>query len=234
MSLETREAELVEGCGRLARDALRRKQQGDLAGAKAKLLERKRAMKRLEKLRNSMSLVDAQLDALQTTELDKELMQTLLASSAALKKAGVGKGVKEAEAVMTELDEQMRESGELTSVLSGQLQEESEFDLEEEFEALLREGELVDSHSSSKIKEISKEMGHENTSEAELEPAKPIVSPCVNAVKTINSVEESLNYTPSFAQPLTQPLAQSFTQPFAQPLQASHAFRFQRQSVHGF
>ena len=33
MSLEAREAELVEGCKRLARDALRRKQQGDAVGA---------------------------------------------------------------------------------------------------------------------------------------------------------------------------------------------------------
>ena len=90
-----------------------------------------------------MTLVDAQLDALRTTELDKELMQTLLASSAALKKAGVGKGVKEAEQVMAELDEQLRESGELTSVLSGQLNDEGDLDLEEEFEALEQDREIA-------------------------------------------------------------------------------------------
>ena len=142
-SLEEREAELVEGCRQLGKDAKRRKQLGDLAGARSKMLERKRAMKRLEKLRNSLSLVDAQLDALRSTELDKELMQTLLASSAALRKAGVGKGVKEAETIMSELDEQLRESGELTSVLAGSMQEEPDFDLDEEFELFEQECELL-------------------------------------------------------------------------------------------
>lgn len=142
MSLEAREAELVEGCRRLGREALRRRQQGDPAGARLKLLERRRVAKRLDKLRNSLVLVDAQMDALQSTELDRELLQTLVASSNALKKAGVGTGVREAEAVMSELDEQMRESGELTSVLSGPLAEDTDLDVEEELNLLLKEGEL--------------------------------------------------------------------------------------------
>ena len=141
-SLESREVELVEGCKRLGREALRRRQQGDLAGAKLKLVERRRVAKRLEKLRNSLVLVDAQMDALQSTELDRELLQTLVASSAALKKAGVGTGVREAEAVMSELDDQKRESGELTSVLSGSFTDESEFDLEEELNQLMSDEEL--------------------------------------------------------------------------------------------
>jgi hypothetical protein len=142
-SLESREADLAEGCRRLGREALKRRQAGDLPGAKIKMLERRRACKRLEKLRSSLSLVDAQLDALRTTELDKELMQTLLASSAALKKAGVGKGVKEAETVMSELDEQLRESSELTSVLAGGLQDvDGDCDFDEEFELLEQESEL--------------------------------------------------------------------------------------------
>ena len=142
LSLEAREAELVEGSKRLAREALRRRQQGDSAGARQKLLERRRTVKRLEKLRNSLVLVDAQMDALQSTELDRELLQTLVASSAALKKAGVGTGVCEAEAVMSELDDQMRESGELTSVLNGQISEEVDLDVEEELKQLLGDGEL--------------------------------------------------------------------------------------------
>ena len=143
-SLESRETDLAEGCRRLGREALKRKQAGDMPGAKVKMMERKRAFKRLEKLRSSLALVDAQLDALRTTELDKELMQTLIASSAALKKAGAGKGVKEAEAVMSELDEQMRESGELTSVLAGGLQEaDGGFDLDMEFELMEQENELM-------------------------------------------------------------------------------------------
>ena len=143
-SLETREIDLAEACRRMGREALRRRQAGDMQGAKSKMMERRRAVKRLEKLRSSLALVDAQMDALRTTELDKELMQALLASSAALKKAGVGKGVKEAEAVMSELDEQLRESSELTSVLAGGLQDvELEFDMDDEFELIEQECELL-------------------------------------------------------------------------------------------
>ena len=139
MSLEVREAELAESCKKLGRDALRRRQQGDAAGAKAKLMERRRSMKRLEKLRNSLTLVDTQLDALRNTELDRELMQTLVASSAALKKAGVGKGIKEAETVMSELDEQMREASDITQVLSNNIQDDADFDMDEEFDLLMSE-----------------------------------------------------------------------------------------------
>ena len=140
-TLESRESNLEETCKKLSREALARRQQGDITGAKNKLLERRRATKRLERLRSSLSLVDAQLDALRTTELDREVMQTLLASSAALKKAGVGKGVKEAEAIMSDLDEQMRDSSELTSVLSGSLME-SDFDLDAELEQLQQDFEV--------------------------------------------------------------------------------------------
>ena len=140
-SLEQREVELSAAVVRIGREALRRRDSGDLAGARGKMMERRRGLKRLEKLRSSLALVDAQLDALRTTELDRELMQTLVASSAALKKAGVGKGVKEAEQIMTELDEQLRDSSELTLVLAGPLQDDG--DLDEEFEELLRDPELT-------------------------------------------------------------------------------------------
>lgn len=140
MSLEVREAELSETCKRLGREALKRKAQSDISGAKSKLMERRRAMKRLEKLRNILALVDTQLDALRNTEFDRELMMTLMASSAALKKAGVGTGVKEAEAVMSELDDQMREASELNSVLSNQaLDVDLDFDIDEELRNFLEE-----------------------------------------------------------------------------------------------
>lgn len=141
-NLEQREVDLAEAVRRIGKEALHRRKLGDMAGAKAKMIERRRGLKRLDKLRSSLTLVDAQLDALRTTELDKELMQTLLASSAALKKAGVGTGVKEAEQVMSELDEQLRESSELTSVLSGALNDDGDLDFDEEFEALEQDREL--------------------------------------------------------------------------------------------
>jgi hypothetical protein len=53
----------------------------------------------------------------------------------------VGTGVKDAEEVMTQLEDQMRQSSELTSVLSGPLQDDMEFDMEEEFDALMQDAE---------------------------------------------------------------------------------------------
>jgi hypothetical protein len=137
-NLEQREADLTESIMRMGKEALRRKRIGDLSGARSKMIERQRGLKRLERLRSSLTLVDTQLDALRTTELDKELMQTLLASSAALRKAGIGKGVKEAEQVMSELEEQLKESSELTSVLAAGVWRDEDLDaeLEEEWQAL--------------------------------------------------------------------------------------------------
>ncbi len=80
--------------------------------------ERKRNLTRLEKLRNGLALLDKQLDALRSSEIDKELMNSLRISSQAMKQAGIGVGVEEAETVMNELDDQIREASELTSVLA--------------------------------------------------------------------------------------------------------------------
>ena len=138
-SLETQEAEMAETCRWIGREALKKRQQGDTAGALTMLRERRRKLRRLEKLRNNVALVAAQIEALRSMELDRELMRTLQASSTALKQAGVGTGVKDAEDVMSQLDEQMRQSSELTSVLSGPLQEDMDFDMDEEFETLMQE-----------------------------------------------------------------------------------------------
>ena len=75
-SLEHREV-LSAAVVKTGREALRRRDPGDLAGARGKMLERRQGLKRLEKLRSSLALVGAQLDALRTMELDRELMQTL-------------------------------------------------------------------------------------------------------------------------------------------------------------
>jgi hypothetical protein len=175
LSLESREAELVEACKRLGKEALRRQKQGDAAGAKLKLLERRRVSKRLDKLRNSLVLVDAQMDALQSTELDRELLQTLVASSAALKKAGVGTGVREAEAVMSSLDEQMRESGELTSVLTGPLAEDADLDVEEELKLLMSDGDFEDDTPRAKHPSTVNRIPTAVPSEAPSEPSRVTV-----------------------------------------------------------
>jgi hypothetical protein len=137
-NMEGRERELQTLIQRLGDEALvAKRRDGDLATARGKLLERRRCGKRLERLRHGLELVDTQLDAIKTSELDKEIMLTLKASTVAMRKAGINLGVQEVESVMTELDEQMREVQDITTVLAAPLavvpggaQEEAELDAE--------------------------------------------------------------------------------------------------------
>jgi hypothetical protein len=142
-SLVARELDVEHQCESLARAALAKKRLGDIPGARFAIQvpsfffeaththpfpqpltpspfpqERRRAIARLDKLRNGVALIDRQLDALRNSELDKELMNSLRVSNQAMKKAGLGDGVEEAETVMNELDNQIREASELTSVLA--------------------------------------------------------------------------------------------------------------------
>jgi hypothetical protein len=120
-NMEGRERELQGIAIRLASEALAKRKQGDALMARSKLMERRRVMKRLERLRQGLELVDTQLDAIKSSELDKEIMLTLKASTNAMRKAGINLGIQEVESVMSELDEQMREAQDVTSVLSNPL-----------------------------------------------------------------------------------------------------------------
>jgi hypothetical protein len=139
VSLEEQAAEMAQDCRWIGMEALKKRKAGDSVGALNMLKERRRKLRRLEKLRNNITLVVGQIEALESMDLDKKLMRTLQVSSAALKQAGVGTGVKDAEEVMSQLDEQMRQSSELTSVLSGPINDDLDFDVDEEFEELLRD-----------------------------------------------------------------------------------------------
>jgi DNA polymerase I-like protein with 3'-5' exonuclease and polymerase domains len=132
-NMEGRERELLAHTTRLSEEALLKKRQGDVLAARGKLLERRRVQKRLERLRHGLDLVDTQLDAIKTSELDKEIMLTLKASTNAMRKAGITLGVQEVENVMSELDEQMREVQDITEVLANPLNagpEEADLDAE--------------------------------------------------------------------------------------------------------
>lgn len=118
-NMENRERDLQGLAARLADEAVSKKKQGDLTTARSRLSERRRVVKRLERLRHSLDLVDTQLDAIRTSELDKEIMLTLKASTNAMRKAGINLGVQEVENVMSEMDEQIREVHDVTSVLAG-------------------------------------------------------------------------------------------------------------------
>jgi hypothetical protein len=120
-NMEAREREFQAAIARLAEEAVCKKRDGDPATARTKLVERRRCAKRLERLRHGLDLVDIQIDAIKTSELDKEIMLTLKASTSAMRKAGISLGVQEVETVMSELDEQMREVQDITDVLSNPL-----------------------------------------------------------------------------------------------------------------
>ena len=117
-NMEGRERELLLCVSRLSEEALVKKRAGDVLAARSKVQERRRVLKRLERLRHGLDLVDTQLDAIKTSELDKEIMLTLKASTSAMRKAGITLGVQEVENVMSELDEQMREVQDITEVLT--------------------------------------------------------------------------------------------------------------------
>ena len=120
-NLAAKERDISLHCATLARSAIKCRDAGDLPGARNFLQERRRHATRLDKLRNGVALLDKQLDALRSSELDKELMNSLRVSNQAMKKAGMGVGVLEAENVMTELDDQIREASEVTTVLTAPL-----------------------------------------------------------------------------------------------------------------
>jgi hypothetical protein len=149
-NMEGRERELQAHVERLTSEALAKKREGDLLQARARIQERRRCVKRMERLRHGIDLVDTQLDAIKTSELDKEIMLTLKASSTAMRKAGITVGVKEAESVMSEIDQQLHEAQDLTEVLAtplmsvggsvagGGLVSVEESDLDEELDLLER------------------------------------------------------------------------------------------------
>jgi len=159
-NLSSKEREAAAQCAASTRAALARRKAGDIGGAKFHLQvprpivcvllfflcltppsfccqERKRAVARLDKVRNGIALLDKQLDALRSSELDKELMSSLRASSQAMKRAGIGMDAEEAEKVMNELEDQIHEASEVTNVLATPLNVAGGGDLEDADLALL-------------------------------------------------------------------------------------------------
>ena len=137
-SMEAREVEYLEEARRLGASALVAKRAGNRVLARTRVLERRRVVKRLDKLRNGLSLVDAQIEAIRMSELDREIVESLRASTTAMKKAGIGAAIEDAERLLGDMDEQLKDTQDLTSVLSTPLnqaatEEEADLDLELEW-----------------------------------------------------------------------------------------------------
>ena len=152
-NMEGRERELLACVARLSDEALAKKRAGDVPAARNRIQERRRVLKRLERLRHGLDLVDTQLDAIKTSELDKEIMLTIKASTSAMRKAGITQGVQEVENVMSELDDQMREVQDITEALANPLAapgvEEADLDAELDLLEAVGVG-LADERSSSR------------------------------------------------------------------------------------
>ena len=128
---------------KVSKEAVACKRMGDKAGAKIKIQERMTLISNIEFAQVRLNRVTRQIDAIQTSELDKEVMLSLKASSDALKRAGVMMPVNEVETIVTELDEQIRDIQDTGMVLEAPVGVRSteDMDLEMELERLMEEDE---------------------------------------------------------------------------------------------
>ena len=141
-TLLAKERELAAQLESLGREALSRKRVGDKVAAKRLVMDRRRISEKVQRTQSCLSVVDKQLDALQSRELDKELLKSLQLSNQAMKKIGIQGETEEAEKVMGELDDQIAHSAELTNVLATPLDSDQvdsdtlAFDLDTELQLL--------------------------------------------------------------------------------------------------
>lgn len=115
----------------------------DIPNIKLKIHEKKRYVARIEKITNSILIVEKQVDALQSNLLDKAILNSLKLSSHVMKKAGVSVRISEVENVMNELDERIQESSEVSNVLGTPIHENEMFSInedDEELKSILMEG----------------------------------------------------------------------------------------------
>ena len=108
----------------------------DVPNIKLKIHEKKRYVSRIEKISNSILIVEKQVDALQSNLLDKAILNSLKLSSNVMKKAGVSVRISEVENVMNELDERIQESSEVSHVLGTPIHENEMFSINEDDEEL--------------------------------------------------------------------------------------------------
>ena len=128
--LERREDVLHESLDKCRAEALLLRK--DRGRCKAKVAEYKRTVTQLERLVSYKEMIMQQMDAIKNTELNKSLITTLQESSRTLKALGVLDGVKQAEAVVQDVETSMNQALELTSVLGAPLGGGGAFDVTED------------------------------------------------------------------------------------------------------
>jgi len=117
--LACREAELQERVLMLGEQALNFRRKRNLPGAKKKMLERARILSQLERIQNSIAMIEMHRSTIEGTALDLSVLETLKASGNALKQLGAtGQGLRNVEDIVSEVESHLQHASEITSVLS--------------------------------------------------------------------------------------------------------------------
>jgi len=117
LQLDRREETLRDTVQQCARDALALRAK-DRVRCRLKLQGYKRAKCQLERLVSYKDMVSVHMDALRNTELNKTLIAALQESSNTLKGMGIVDGVRQAEAVVSDVEASMAQAQELTAALN--------------------------------------------------------------------------------------------------------------------
>ena len=138
--LEERSRRLTITASGLCQEAVARQRQGQTQPALLKFQEYKRCQTHLDKIVHGIQLINQQLDVLQSNGVDKQIMLSLRQSSQAMRAAGIESAAGEADRVMVDLEEQLRDASAFTSILTAPLDTTDDpADLESELTALLED-----------------------------------------------------------------------------------------------
>ena len=139
--LATRESELSERIEVLTAEARKKSAMRDIAGAKRKIIERsvllclsasaekkrhlyrdsfrrRRCHEQLLRVNNSICIIDSHTNAIEGTELNKSILNTIRASGDAIKRLSVKGGMSTVEDIISEVETQMENASEITKVIS--------------------------------------------------------------------------------------------------------------------
>lgn len=117
--LSLREAEMQERALSLAENAVAYKRAKNMPAAKKKMLERARVVSQLEKVQNSIAMIDMHRSTFEGAALDISVFETLKASGDALRQLGAtSQGLSAVEDVVADVESSMRHAADITSVLS--------------------------------------------------------------------------------------------------------------------
>jgi hypothetical protein len=95
------------------------KQGKNLAAARKKMIERARVQSQLDKLQNSILMIDMHRSTIEGTALDITVLEALKASGDVLRQMGAtGQGLRAVEDLVSGIEESMQSAAEITTVLS--------------------------------------------------------------------------------------------------------------------